>query len=274
MTRWCPCFKAVARCPRWWWRRGLSRLPAVRHPLPLGFTAHRHPARAPCVGFTSLHRTLPFPLSLQLPSPRGAVDSSGAASGTLPGAVPASLSPASGSRRGSQCPALPPAARDTTSNLGMLGHLCLSCPWSPTDSDSLDSPNPSSALTSLQWVAEILPSSIRVQGRTFSQQLEHLLTPPERYGVCRALESFFQHRWLNQTGGGTSPGWAPNPAQTHHRGLPAWVSSTPFSWAGWGRETAGVGGSQRKQQLVPGAPGGWAVQVPHNKPSLLNLPAT
>ncbi|KAL4670057.1 hypothetical protein H8959_008611 [Pygathrix nigripes] len=63
-----------------------------------------------------------------------------------------------------------------------------------TDSDSLDSPNPSSALTSLQWVAEILPSSIRVQGRTFSQQLEHLLTPPERYGVCRALESFFQHR--------------------------------------------------------------------------------
>ncbi|XP_042542780.1 delphilin isoform X2 [Dipodomys spectabilis] len=63
-----------------------------------------------------------------------------------------------------------------------------------SDSDSLDSPNRSSALTSLQWVAEILPSSIRVQGKTFSQQLEHLLTPPERYGVCRALESFFQHR--------------------------------------------------------------------------------
>uniref|UniRef100_A0A8D0YH92 Delphilin n=1 Tax=Sus scrofa TaxID=9823 RepID=A0A8D0YH92_PIG len=64
-------------------------------------------------------------------------------------------------------------------------------------SDSMDSPNPSSALTSLQWVAEILPSSIRVQGRTFSQQLEHLLTPPERYGVCRALESFFQHRTID-----------------------------------------------------------------------------
>ncbi|XP_049644148.1 delphilin [Suncus etruscus] len=64
----------------------------------------------------------------------------------------------------------------------------------PSDSDSLDSPNPASALTALQWVADILPSSIRVQGRTFSQQLEHLLTPPERYGVCRALESFFQHR--------------------------------------------------------------------------------
>ncbi|XP_037670310.1 delphilin isoform X1 [Choloepus didactylus] len=63
-----------------------------------------------------------------------------------------------------------------------------------SDSDSLDSPSSSSALTSLQWVAEILPSSIRVQGRTFSQQLEHLLTPPERFGVCRALESFFQHR--------------------------------------------------------------------------------
>ncbi|KAL6036791.1 hypothetical protein STEG23_005443 [Scotinomys teguina] len=63
-----------------------------------------------------------------------------------------------------------------------------------SDSDSLDSPTRSSALTSLQWVADILPSSIRVQGRTFSQQLDHLLTPPERYGVCRALESFFQHR--------------------------------------------------------------------------------
>ncbi|KAK7812907.1 hypothetical protein U0070_001015 [Myodes glareolus] len=63
-----------------------------------------------------------------------------------------------------------------------------------SDSDSLDSPTRSSALTSLQWVADILPSSIRVQGRTFSQQLDHLLTPPERYGICRALESFFQHR--------------------------------------------------------------------------------
>ncbi|XP_044533832.1 delphilin [Gracilinanus agilis] len=64
----------------------------------------------------------------------------------------------------------------------------------PSDSDSLDSPNPSSALTSLQWVAEILPGSIRIQGKTFSQQLEHLLTPAERYTICRALECFFQHR--------------------------------------------------------------------------------
>ncbi|NXL42567.1 GRD2I protein, partial [Podilymbus podiceps] len=62
------------------------------------------------------------------------------------------------------------------------------------DSDSADSPSTSSALTSLQWVAEILPSSIKIQGRTFNQQLEHLLTPPERYTVCRALEGFFQHR--------------------------------------------------------------------------------
>uniref|UniRef100_A0A8D0H684 Grid2 interacting protein n=1 Tax=Sphenodon punctatus TaxID=8508 RepID=A0A8D0H684_SPHPU len=62
------------------------------------------------------------------------------------------------------------------------------------DCDSADTPNPSSALTSLQWVAEILPSSIKIQGRTFNQQLEHLLTPPERYTVCKALESFFQHR--------------------------------------------------------------------------------
>ncbi|KAM9013305.1 delphilin [Ara ararauna] len=62
------------------------------------------------------------------------------------------------------------------------------------DSDAADSPSSSSALTSLQWVAEILPSSIKIQGRTFTQQLEHLLTPPERYSVCKALEGFFQHR--------------------------------------------------------------------------------
>ncbi|XP_069590651.1 delphilin isoform X5 [Ranitomeya imitator] len=61
------------------------------------------------------------------------------------------------------------------------------------DSDS-DTTVPTSALTSLQWVAEILPSNIRIQGRSFSQQLEHLLTPTERYTVCKALESFFQHR--------------------------------------------------------------------------------
>ncbi|KAM4891702.1 delphilin [Sylvia borin] len=62
------------------------------------------------------------------------------------------------------------------------------------DSDSAESPSNSSALTSLQWVAEILPSSIKIQGRTFTQQLEHLLTPPERFTVCKALEGFFQHR--------------------------------------------------------------------------------
>ncbi|NXF01099.1 GRD2I protein, partial [Smithornis capensis] len=62
------------------------------------------------------------------------------------------------------------------------------------DSDSTESLSSSSALTSLQWVAEILPSSIKIQGRTFTQQLEHLLTPPERYTTCKALEGFFQHR--------------------------------------------------------------------------------
>ncbi|NXE94048.1 GRD2I protein, partial [Menura novaehollandiae] len=62
------------------------------------------------------------------------------------------------------------------------------------DSDSAESPSSSSALTSLQWVAEILPSSVKIQGRTFTQQLEHLLTPPERFTVCKALEGFFQHR--------------------------------------------------------------------------------
>ncbi|NXY57542.1 GRD2I protein, partial [Callaeas wilsoni] len=63
-----------------------------------------------------------------------------------------------------------------------------------SDSDSAEPPSSSSALTSLQWVAEILPSSIKIQGRTFTQQLEHLLTPPERFTVCKALEGFFQHR--------------------------------------------------------------------------------
>lgn len=41
MTRWCPCYRAVVRCPHWWWRRGSSRSPAVRPPLPLGLVAHR-----------------------------------------------------------------------------------------------------------------------------------------------------------------------------------------------------------------------------------------
>lgn len=55
----------------------------------------------------------------------------------------------------------------------------------------------SPVLSSLQWVAEILPPSIRVHGRTFGQQLEHLLTIQERYTICKALENFFQHRWAN-----------------------------------------------------------------------------
>uniref|UniRef100_A0A3Q3DQQ7 Glutamate receptor, ionotropic, delta 2 (Grid2) interacting protein, b n=1 Tax=Hippocampus comes TaxID=109280 RepID=A0A3Q3DQQ7_HIPCM len=53
---------------------------------------------------------------------------------------------------------------------------------------------PSPVLSSLQWVAEILPPSIKVHGRTFGQQLDHLLTIQERYTVCKALETFFQHR--------------------------------------------------------------------------------
>lgn len=56
----------------------------------------------------------------------------------------------------------------------------------------------SPGLSSLQWVAEILPPSIKVHGRTFSQQLEHLLTIQERYGVCKALETFFQHRSVSE----------------------------------------------------------------------------
>uniref|UniRef100_G3PDD5 Glutamate receptor, ionotropic, delta 2 (Grid2) interacting protein, a n=1 Tax=Gasterosteus aculeatus aculeatus TaxID=481459 RepID=G3PDD5_GASAC len=45
----------------------------------------------------------------------------------------------------------------------------------------------SPVLSSLQWVAEILPPSIRVQGRTFGQQLEHLLTIQEKYTICKAI---------------------------------------------------------------------------------------
>uniref|UniRef100_A0A3B4H2U5 Grid2 interacting protein n=1 Tax=Pundamilia nyererei TaxID=303518 RepID=A0A3B4H2U5_9CICH len=61
-----------------------------------------------------------------------------------------------------------------------------------TDADESSSLAPTTF--SLQWVAEILPPSIKVHGRTFSQQLEHLLTIQERYSVCKALETFFQHR--------------------------------------------------------------------------------
>ncbi|XP_026771766.1 delphilin isoform X3 [Pangasianodon hypophthalmus] len=70
--------------------------------------------------------------------------------------------------------------------------------YSPSDSETEETPSlpcsHSPALSSLQWVAEILPPSIRVHGRTFSQQLEHLLTTQERYTICKALETFFQHR--------------------------------------------------------------------------------
>ncbi|XP_047183408.1 delphilin isoform X2 [Scophthalmus maximus] len=75
--------------------------------------------------------------------------------------------------------------------------------FSPDETDLEDSPSlapttlprsRSPALSSLQWVAEILPPSIKVHGRTFSQQLEHLLTIQERYTVCKSLETFFQHR--------------------------------------------------------------------------------
>ncbi|KAJ8345028.1 hypothetical protein SKAU_G00292210 [Synaphobranchus kaupii] len=55
----------------------------------------------------------------------------------------------------------------------------------------------SPVLTSLQWVAEILPPSIRVNGLTFAQQLEHLFTHSERYAICKALQAFFQHRNLD-----------------------------------------------------------------------------
>ncbi|XP_077407586.1 delphilin isoform X2 [Vanacampus margaritifer] len=71
-------------------------------------------------------------------------------------------------------------------------------PTDPAETPSLSSNNlprsRSPVLSSLQWVAEILPPSIKVHGRTFSQQLEHLLTIQERYTVCKALETFFQHR--------------------------------------------------------------------------------
>ncbi|XP_060795687.1 delphilin [Neoarius graeffei] len=70
--------------------------------------------------------------------------------------------------------------------------------YSPSDSETEETPalpcSHSPALSSLQWVAEILPPSIRVHGRTFGQQLEHLLTTQERYTICKALETFFQHR--------------------------------------------------------------------------------
>lgn len=76
----------------------------------------------------------------------------------------------------------------------MVALISLCCVPAYADCESSETLSSSSALTSLQWVAEILPSSIKIQGRTFHQQLEHLLTPPERYTVCKALESFFQHR--------------------------------------------------------------------------------
>lgn len=194
-TRWCPCCRAAGPCPRSWWRRGSSHSPAVRHPLPLlGW---------PQVGFMSLQKTL---LSLQSAAsiPSGAVTPKGQPQGCCPGSPSILVClQTPGTHPSSGGP--DPTCQGNCSWPGGPGSPVPLLPVAPADSDSMDSPNPSSALTSLQWVAEILPSSIRVQGRTFSQQLEHLLTPPERYGVCRALESFFQHRWPGQRGGGDLP---------------------------------------------------------------------
>lgn len=81
MTRWCPCFKAVVQCPHWWWRKGSSHLPAVRHPLPLGFMAHGDPVRVSMCGTYKSTEDSAFPPHLQPPSPSGAVDASGTASG-------------------------------------------------------------------------------------------------------------------------------------------------------------------------------------------------
>uniref|UniRef100_A0A3Q2PTX7 Glutamate receptor, ionotropic, delta 2 (Grid2) interacting protein, b n=1 Tax=Fundulus heteroclitus TaxID=8078 RepID=A0A3Q2PTX7_FUNHE len=66
--------------------------------------------------------------------------------------------------------------------------------FSSDQTDPEESPSLAPTMVSLQWVAEILPPSIKVHGRTFSQQLEHLLTIQERYTICKALETFFQHR--------------------------------------------------------------------------------
>lgn len=191
-TRWCPCSRAAVPCPRWWWRRGSSHSPAVRHLWPwatLAAGAHTWVTRGGIPESTEAS-ALPCSFPPQVGQPQGS-----------PSSPVLSTQPSSGGP-------LAPAEGQTLPGLGTPAHLCVSFLWPapPEDSDSMDSPNPSSALTSLQWVAEILPSSIRVQGRTFSQQLEHLLTPPERYGVCRALESFFQHRWSPQGGGGWC-GW-------------------------------------------------------------------
>ncbi|KAG7263246.1 LOW QUALITY PROTEIN: hypothetical protein CRUP_038641 [Coryphaenoides rupestris] len=49
----------------------------------------------------------------------------------------------------------------------------------------------SPVLSSLQWVADILPPSIRVHGRTFSQQLEHLLTLQESRNVDTLIVDAF-----------------------------------------------------------------------------------
>lgn len=180
-------------------------------------------------------------------------------------ALPPSPSPAAGSRCAPQSMALCshlPAQEGPWPRLPGKLHLawgcgitCASPACGPVDSDSLDSPNPS-ALTSLQWVAEILPSSIRVQGRTFSQQLEHLLTPAERYGVCRALESFFQHRWPGQGGGGGLTWVGPTSCPESQCGSPCLSLLIPLL----------LGETQIRQQLVRGAPRWAQLGCPRTNP--------
>lgn len=217
MTRWCPCFKAAARCPHWWWRRGSSHLPAVRHPWPLGFMAHRDPARASTYGTYKSAEDSAFPPNLQLPSPGGSVDSNGADSGPCLGL---SLCPHPQLPLGEKPPLVqgrwvtrtsPACVPDRLRFLGfpqpILGaHLlavgsrdpALQHPGAGEDFQPAAGapPHASRALWDLPGPRELLPAQVAGPGWW--------------WGSC--------------------PGWTPKPAQTHHPGLPACVSRAPFSW--------------------------------------------
>ena len=69
MTRWCPCSRAAAPCPLWWWRRGSSRSPAVRRPWPWAALAAGAPAWVARGGIPESTGASALPADLQLPSP-------------------------------------------------------------------------------------------------------------------------------------------------------------------------------------------------------------
>lgn len=112
-TRWCPCSRAAVPCPRWWWRRGSSHSPAVRHPWPWATLAAGAPTWVTRGGIPESTEASALPCSFppQVGQPQGS-----------PSSPVLSTQPSSGGP-------LAPAEGQTLPGLGTPAHLCVSFLW-------------------------------------------------------------------------------------------------------------------------------------------------